>query len=451
MEIKINGKAEVVNPTSFLLEQIKRETKVKNPAYEKVKMYGRGFLPKEYLYFYKYSFAKKTLTFPRGLLNKLVPEAEYQPFGNFKQVEPKKEKFALRSIQKEAQEAYLEHIGDKEWGQGYIVLLTGGGKSILGLSIANKMKQKTLIIVHKTDLLHSWKKDCKDFLGYDIGIIQGKKMDIRDITVGTIQTVSKHLKELKDEFGMLIIDESQHAPSKTFYSTEALNANYRLGLSATMMRNDGLTPLFDFYFEKCVYKSDVAEGILDASKLSYRTIPLKLGFTPIQEGSKSLIWSNINAYEDECLEYLMEHPKIYSSKSLVTFKRVESCEALYKNLRKKGIKAELLVGSTKDKAEIIERMKNSDSQVLIATSVLVTEGTNIPNLNQLILCSDPQNKKDVIQIVGRVRRECKGKTTAEIIDFKSDNNPILAKHYLKRYLILEGMGIFNVDNKLKRN
>lgn len=125
-------------------------------------------------------------------------------------------KFALelRPNQEDASKSYFSNNVMNVNIKGTIQMPTGKGKSILGLYIASQLSCRTLIVVHKDDLVTGWKKDIK--LAFDnkvkSGLIKAKSREIGEfLTIATVQTLNRlsqeELNELYDMFGLIIQDE----------------------------------------------------------------------------------------------------------------------------------------------------------------------------------------------------------------------------------------------------
>lgn len=190
-------------------EQIKDDLTIDNPAYlnaKKFSKYSNVKLPK-YITYYNTS-KHGYLTVPTGyevpFENHIIEDKRTEKTVNYPPF-----KLKLRQTQKEALMTYLD---DTE--KGIIVLPTGKGKSILGLNIAYRLRQKTLVIVHKDDLASGWKDDAKLCFGSHLktGLLKGKKKVVGEqITIAMIQTLNrmsnKELSELYNMFGCIIVDE----------------------------------------------------------------------------------------------------------------------------------------------------------------------------------------------------------------------------------------------------
>lgn len=160
--------------------------------------------------------------------------------------------FQLRDYQDQAVEAFL---GDKKPGTGFgtVVLPCGSGKTIIGMHAIASLAQETLVLTTSTTAVHQWIRELKEKTTIDpelIGEYTGVKKEIKPITVATYQVLvwNKHEEKAFPHFqifrsrqwGLLIYDEVHTLPAPVFRITAELQAVRRLGLTATLVREDGL-------------------------------------------------------------------------------------------------------------------------------------------------------------------------------------------------------------------
>ena len=135
------------------------------------------------------------------------------------------------------------------------------GKTSASLNIITQLKKKTIVIVHKEFLMNQWIERIQQFLpAARVGKIQGPVIDIddKDIVIAMLQSLSMkdYPSSVFDSFGFTIIDEVHHISSEVFSnSLFKLVTKYMLGLSATMNRKDGTTPVFKMFLGDVIYKS----------------------------------------------------------------------------------------------------------------------------------------------------------------------------------------------------
>jgi hypothetical protein len=147
------------------------------------------------------------------------------------------------------------------------------GKTFMGIAIATKLQQKTLVIVHSINLMDQWVAEIKKTLKIRPGIVGGGKFTYKQppITVATVQTLKNNINTLKDEFGFIILDEVHHCPAKSFSEcVDTLKAKYKLGLTATLQRKDHLHVVIRDYFSNIVYRPP-AENQMTPSVVIIRT------------------------------------------------------------------------------------------------------------------------------------------------------------------------------------
>ncbi|UJG41445.1 MAG: DEAD/DEAH box helicase [Candidatus Heimdallarchaeum aukensis] len=126
--------------------------------------------------------------------------------------------------------------------RGVVILPTAAGKTIIGLSALEKIKQKTLIVVPVINLLEQWIKAIVEFTSITremVGQFGDNVKEIKDITVTTYASARQNINTLRKHFSFIIFDEVHHLPAeKTIKIAEGFPAPYRLGLTATPDRAD---------------------------------------------------------------------------------------------------------------------------------------------------------------------------------------------------------------------
>ena len=147
---------------------------------------------------------------------------------------------------------YQEMAADSFWegGSGVVVLPCGAGKTMVGAAAMSKAKATTLILVTNTVAGRQWKDELvrrTSLTEDEIGEYSGEKKEIRPVTIATYQVVTRKSKgeyralELFDsrDWGLIIYDEVHLLPAPVFRMTSDLQSRRRLGLTATLVREDG--------------------------------------------------------------------------------------------------------------------------------------------------------------------------------------------------------------------
>ena len=160
-----------------------------------------------------------------------------------------------RSYQKEAVQSWLAHQR-----RGVIVLPTGAGKSFVAELCMAQTKRSTMIIAPTLDLVGQWYDRMRLAFSTEVGILGGGYHDIRDITVSTYDSAYLHLAKYGNRFAMLIYDEVHHLPAQASLDASKLAmAPFRLGLTATLERQDGREMLLDHVVGPVVYRKQITE------------------------------------------------------------------------------------------------------------------------------------------------------------------------------------------------
>ena len=148
---------------------------------------------------------------------------------------------------------YQELAAEGFWhgGSGVVVLPCGAGKTIVGAAAMAHAKATTLILVTNTIAARQWREELlhRTTLNEDeIGEYSGAKKEIRPVTIATYQVMTKkkngvysHL-DLFDthDWGLIIYDEVHLLPAPIFRFTADIQSRRRLGLTATLVREDGM-------------------------------------------------------------------------------------------------------------------------------------------------------------------------------------------------------------------
>lgn len=147
-----------------------------------------------------------------------------------------------------------------EGRSGVVSLPTGAGKTILAVMAIATTNRPTLVVVPTIDLLLQWQKVLQDFFDQEIGVLGGGKRNVRDLTVATYDTASLTIEQYGNRFGLLVFDECHHLPAAK-YQMIALGsiAPFRLGLSATVERSDGLENKIFELLGPMVYEAEIKQ------------------------------------------------------------------------------------------------------------------------------------------------------------------------------------------------
>ena len=323
---------------------------------------------------------------------------------------------------------------------GVLVMPCGSGKTQCGLEIIARIGGRALWLTHTQDLLNQSKARAEAVLnqgGY--GTITAGKVNVGShITFATVQTLAQQVDiiNFKDEFDVIICDECQHisgSPTKVtqFYKViSRLSARYKIGLTATPKRADGLqAAMFALLGSKIheVTRMDVA----------HTTCPVKVqmvetGYVPDYEavlmGDGTIDYSKVinHMIHDENRYNVVFEYILHINNMIVLANRVEYLQTMCADAVAHGKRAVCLSGqgqSKKAKAErkaALEKLNNGELDIIFSTYLLAKEGLDVPNLRYVIFATPEKDETTVIQSAGRVGRKAEGKSHGVVIDFVDD-------------------------------
>jgi len=160
--------------------------------------------------------------------------------------------FAVRAYQEEAARVFYQD-GAPSGGHGVVVLPCGAGKTVVGLAVMAAVGRRTLVLVTNVTAARQWIREILDkttLTEDDVGEYSGERKDIKPVTVATYQVLTwrktktgpfPHFAVFEGhDWGLLLHDEVHLLPAPVFRATADLQACRRLGLTATLVREDGL-------------------------------------------------------------------------------------------------------------------------------------------------------------------------------------------------------------------
>jgi superfamily II DNA or RNA helicase len=145
-------------------------------------------------------------------------------------------------------------------GRGVVVLPTGAGKTLVALYAIARKRRSTLVVAPTLDLVRQWAEGLARAFGAPVGIVGGGSHEVQEITVTTYDSAHLHMDHLGARFGLLVCDECHHLPGESYQHAALANlAPYRLGLTATPERSDGLEAKYAQLLGPVVYRKDIVE------------------------------------------------------------------------------------------------------------------------------------------------------------------------------------------------
>jgi superfamily II DNA or RNA helicase len=414
------------------IKKIQKNLTFENPEYNSAMKQGRYIPAGLSSHIELFQLEGSTAWFPRGyvyFLRNWLKENNYETQVDDRTLylKPLELKFLgeLRPYQTEAVRDMLTYP------IGVLEAATGAGKTASAIYLIYKRKQPTLVIVHSKELLYQWKDQIKKFLGVECGLIGDGKFDIQPITVGIINTVNKRISELTNHFGHIIVDETHKCAAKTYMDIlQEFPARYYLGLSATMYRRDGLgnTIFACIGPKKHKVNKEMLQDIGAILVPEIYRVPTDFTYF-FQNDYSSMIKVLTHDHKRNmliCSKIQADFNK-YKEPIIIVSDRKNHCEMIQKMLSNTYmIEAEMLTGSLnkKDRTEIVKRLRNGKCKIVIATTNLISEGFDLPELNALFITTPIKFGGKVTQLIGRIRRPSEH-SNPRIYDFRDNNVNVL--------------------------
>ena len=160
-----------------------------------------------------------------------------------------------RKYQNNACQAWLENNR-----RGIVVLPTGSGKSFVAELLISIVKRPTLIIAPTLDLVGQWYDNIRTSFDEEVGILGGGFHEVRRLTISTYDSAQLYLSKYGDRFCFLIYDEVHHLPSPSnILASKTSMAPFRLGLTATLEREDGRESILNSVLGNVVFRKEITE------------------------------------------------------------------------------------------------------------------------------------------------------------------------------------------------
>ena len=322
---------------------------------------------------------------------------------------------------------YQEMASESFWhgGSGVVVLPCGAGKTIVGAAAMALAKATTLILVTNTVSARQWKTELlkrTTLTEEEIGEYSGSKKEVRPVTIATYQVLTTkkqgnyaHL-ELFDakDWGLIIYDEVHLLPAPVFRFTADIQARRRLGLTATLVREDGREDdVFSLIGPKrfdSPWKDMADQGwIAPADCVEVRvTLPEheRLIYATAEKEDKYRLAAATSTKNDVVETLVAKHS---DDRVLVIGQYLDQLAELGQHLG-----APVVDGSTpiKEREKLFERFRNGDLKVLVVSKV-ANFSLDLPEAGVAIQVSGSfGSRQEEAQRLGRVLRPKADKRTA---------------------------------------
>ncbi|WP_128894998.1 DNA repair helicase XPB [Longirhabdus pacifica] len=363
------------------------------------------------------------------------------------------EMFHIRDYQKEAVEAFLNSKNIFS-GSGVVHLPCGAGKTMVGIYAMAKLQCEVLILTSNKTSVKQWKREIADKCNIStsaIGEYTGDNKQIKPITISTYQLLTyrrdkqhdfKHMKLFSSrKWGLIIYDEVHLLPAPVFRATADLQATRRLGLTATLIREDGReTDVFSLVGHKCYelhWKELEAKGWI--AKVQCHEVRIDLS-----EADQKLYWESAAKYKHRIagensnkLQYIQRilhhhaHQKI-----LIIGQYITQLEHIADVL-----KAPVIHGKSNNETReaYYNAFKQGKLNILIVSKV-ANFAVDLPNATVAIQVSGSfGSRQEEAQRLGRVLRPKKGDNEAHFYSLVSKDT-VEQENSMHRQLFLVEQG-----------
>jgi superfamily II DNA or RNA helicase len=334
--------------------------------------------------------------------------------------------------------------------QGHVVIPCGGGKTRVGLGAIAELRASTVILVHTLDLAEQWLREIALILGVNAGLVGGGTYDPGPVTVAVIQALERwdvgKLDAFLAGFGFLILDEAHHVAATTFRDVVHRHpGRFRLGLTATPEREDGLSAFLELYLGRRLaevsHEDLVTLGVLTLPEIREVKTSFRFDYRSTED------WQRLCAalIADPDRLTLIADTVAYEAQRhqtcLVLSARVDHCQAIAGALTARGVDAAVLTGDVPKakRAELLEQARTGRLRVLVATS-LADEGLDLPRLARVFLAFPSRAQGRTMQRLGRLMRPHPEKGTPVLFDFV-DPVSILKSQWRARRKLYRTLGV----------
>ncbi|RPA82034.1 P-loop containing nucleoside triphosphate hydrolase protein [Ascobolus immersus RN42] len=352
---------------------------------------------------------------------------------------------ALRPYQEECIQAVMNYLGQGDRRLG-VSLATGSGKTVIFTNIISRIpppspeRTQTLILVHRKELAeqaYTTVKSTHSELKVELEMgATHQATGMADVTIAMVQSLvasdGKRLEKFNpDTHKLVLMDECHHAVSKSWLRVLQHmkiwddNGPITLGFSATMHRADGMglgKVLQRIVFHKDFMDMAKEKWLADAIFTTVRTM-VDLTYVPVERSGTgdfniAKLSQVMNTPSSNDLVVKAWHTKCLGRKSTLVFcVDVSHVVNLTHVFRNQGIDARAVTGKTPiaERTALVKAFKNGEFPVLVNCG-LFTEGTDIPNIDCIVLARPTRSKALLIQMIGRGMRLHSDKSNCHVLD-----------------------------------
>ncbi len=372
----------------------------------------------------------------------------------------------LRDYQQQAMQNW-----EKAFMKGCVILPTGAGKTALGIKAIQRVNASALVVVPTIDLMEQWAENISRHLMADddddhnpqrisVGRLGGGEDDLQAITIATYDSAYIRASAIGNQFKLVIFDEVHHLPAPGYRSiAEQLIAPCRLGLTATIEREDGLHELIPHLTGGVVFRLGSQELSRQKHLAGYTIDRIQVSLTPDEqkeyEASHGRFLANLRRlgfktptmYNLKRLIMMSNRNRIAREAMLARNKANEialNSQAKIDELQRilqqyGGAKTIIFTQNNKmvyhlsdrfliphithktardERRDVLERFK-SGRYTAVVTSRVLDEGVDVPDAELGIIMSGTGSGRELIQRLGRILRPKRDGRQARLIELVS--------------------------------
>ena len=376
--------------------------------------------------------------------------------------------FQMRDLELRDYQQQAIQNWEKSAMRGCVILPTGAGKTAIGIKAIQKVNASVLVVVPTIDLMEQWADNISKYIftnnsnpqDVPIGRLGGGEDDLQAITIATYDSAYLRASSIGNQFKLVIFDEVHHLPAPGYRSiAEQFIAPYRLGLTATIEREDELHELIPYLTGGVVFRLGL-QKLSDQKHLAEYTVErIQVSLTPEEQIEYE---TNHTRFLTNLRQLGFKVPSMYNFKRLIMMsnknkiareamlarnkaneialnskaKIVELQKILQQNKHSKTIIftqnnkmvydlsnrfliPNITYKTTKEERQsVLERFK-SDTYNTVVTSRVLDEGVDVPDAELGIIMSGTGSGRELIQRLGRILRPKQDSRKARLVELVS--------------------------------
>jgi superfamily II DNA or RNA helicase len=365
----------------------------------------------------------------------------------------------LRSYQMQASVSINNYIGNLFFPRGIIDGATNAGKNLIIAGIYKSVeKPKLLLLLHSLDIYRQAMEYFSalfpaDVCGIDsVTIKKTGHINVGNFTIAMVKTLHNKMSNstdvlnfIKDYFNIVVSDECHHAGSQTYdFLLKNINANVRVMVSGTPLKNSDKVKNLNIIGHSGLKLFTITnQDLINHSVSRNPIINLHLSNVPIENVFRSyaeesfLTIENAQSRLTKIGDIIEKSPDKYF---LVFFSKRYHGKLIYEYLinRFPAKSIAMIHGGSINRKDEIDSFSESKTQILVS-SLILKEGINLSNIDELILANGGKSKIVVTQLIGRALRAKQGHNTVQVHDFY-DIGVYVERHSKQRIAVYKENG-----------